>query len=275
MGLDEILKRIKDVRIQGARNIAIAGLKAYKLKPTKSTIKKLLSLRETEPALENALKFAEKNSIKESLEHFKFSKEEIKRIGWNVVKKRVFTHCHSSHVVDVLIEAKKRGKKFEVYNTETRPLYQGRKTARDLAKAGIKVTMIADLEAGDVLTDRGEINKVDVMLIGADAVLRNGDVINKVGSGMLAELAYRHNIPVYVVTGSWKFSHKNVDIEERSFKELWKNAPKHVKIKNPAFEVIKAKYIKGIVSELGILSVKDFLKKVKKTYPWISKTKDI
>src|SRR3989344_5219693 len=271
MKFEEILRRIKEVRIQGARDIAIAGLKAYSMRPTKETVRKLLSLRKTEPALFNALKFAQKYSVKEALEHFEFSKEEIKRIGWKVVKKRVFTHCHSSHVVDVLKEAKKRGKKFEVYNSETRPLYQGRRTARELTKVGIKITMIADLEAGDALTDGGEIKKVDVMLIGADAVLKSGDVMNKVGSGMLAELAYRHKVPVYVVTGSWKFSNKKVDIEERNFKELWKNAPRHVKIKNPSFEVIQAKYITSIVSELGILSVKDFLKKVKKTYPWIVK----
>jgi len=269
MRFNDIIKGIKDVRIQGARNIAIAGLKAYSMKPSKATIKKLLSLRETEPALRNALKFAEKNSIKESLEHFRFSKEEIKRIGWRVVKKRVFTHCHSSHVIDVLTEAKKRGKKFEVFNTETRPLYQGRKTARELAKAGIEVTMVADLEAGDVLTKGGEIKKVNVMLIGADAVLKNGNVINKAGSGMLAELAYRHKIPVYVITGSWKFSPRKVDIEERDFDELWKNAPKKIKIRNPAFEVVDSKYIKGIVSELGILKTKEFVKKVKKVYHWI------
>ena len=271
MKFDEIIRKIKEVRIQGARNIAIAGLKAYSMRPTKQTIKRLLSLRKTEPALRNALKFAEKNSVKEALEHFEFSKEKIKRIGWKVVRKRVFTHCHSSHVIDILKEAKKRGKRFEVYNSETRPLYQGRRTARELARAGIRVTMVGDLEAGDVLTKGGEIKKVDVMLIGADAVLRNGNVINKVGSGMLAELAYRHKIPVYVVTGSWKFSPRKIDIEERDFHELWKSAPKHVKIKNPVFEVVDKRYIKGIISELGILSVNDFLKKVKKTYPWIYK----
>ena len=271
MKFEEILRRIKEVRIQGARNIAIAGLKAYSMRPTKETARRLLSLRKTEPALRNALKFAQKYSVKEALEHFEFSKEEIKRIGWKIVRKRIFTHCHSSHVIDVLKEAKKRGKKFEVYNSETRPLDQGRRTAKELAKARIPVTMVSDLEAGDVLTKGGEIKKVDLMLIGADAILRNGNVINKVGSGMLAELAYRHKIPVYVVTGSWKFSMKNVGIEERDFHELWKNAPKHIKIINPAFESVDKKYIKGIISELGILSVNDFLKKVKKEYPWIYK----
>ena len=269
MKFEEILRRIKEVRIQGARNIAIAGLKAYSMRPTKKTVKKLLSLRKTEPALRNALNYAEKNSVKESLEHFEFSKNEIKRIGWRIVKKRVFTHCHSSHVIDILKEAKKHGKKFEVYNSETRPLYQGRRTARELARARIPVTMVSDLEAGDVLTKGGEIKRVDVMLIGADAILKNGNVINKVGSGMFAELAYRHKIPVYVVTGSWKFSPRKIDIEERDFHELWKNSPKHVKIRNPAFEVVDKRYIKGIISELGILSVNDFLKKVKKGYPWI------
>jgi len=61
-----------------------------------------------------------------------------------LVKNRdvIFTHCHSTNVVNSLIYAKKKGKKFQVYNTETRPLFQGRKTANELKKAGIKVTML-------------------------------------------------------------------------------------------------------------------------------------
>jgi translation initiation factor 2B subunit (eIF-2B alpha/beta/delta family) len=121
--------------------------------------------------------------------------------------------------------------------------------------------MISDSAAGDALEKGGTIKKVDMVLIGADALLKNGDVINKIGSNMFAEIAHNNKVPVYVIADSWKFSSRPVNIEEREHNEIWKNAPKHIKIKNPAFETVKAKYITAIVSESGILKPIAFAKK--------------
>jgi translation initiation factor 2B subunit (eIF-2B alpha/beta/delta family) len=103
-----------------------------------------------------------------------------------------------------------------------------------------------------------------MMMIGCDAILSDGSAINKIGSGMFAEIAHIHGIPVYVVADSWKFSSRAVKIEQRNFKEIWRNAPKRVRVKNPAFEIVEAKYIKAIVSELGILKPEKFVRKVKR-----------
>ena len=73
----------------------------------------------------------------------------------------------------------------------------------------------------------------------------------------------KNKIPVYVVADSWKYSSDHIKIEQRASKEVWKNPPKNIKIKNPSFEKIDRKYIKAIVSELGVLSYGDFLRKVK------------
>lgn len=265
---NQISKDIKSVKIQGAESVAIAGVKAYSLVPTRESAKKLLSLRATEPALANALKYAQMTDscFECVLVHFKESKLKTNELMYKIVRKgmRVFTHCHSSRIVDGLIYAKKKGKKVEVFNTETRPLYQGRKTAEQLAGAGIKVTMSVDSDA------RNQIEKSDIMFIGADAVLRDGSVINKIGSEMFAEIARRDfGKKVYVVTDAWKFSSKPVKIEERNFKEIWNEHLKYAQVKNPAFEKVDAKYISAIVSELGILTPKQFVRKVKKEYGWI------
>ena len=254
---------IKGIRIQGATNRAKAALRAYCLIPAEKTKKILLSLRPTEPMLSHVLELADKMPKQKILRHFADSQEKINKIIFKLIKNnyRIFTHCHSTNVVKSLIYAKKKGKHFEVYNTETRPLYQGRKTAKELAKAGIKVTMIADNAVGDALEKGGTIKKVDAFIIGADALLRNGDVINKIGSNMFAEIAYDKKVPVYVIADSWKFSRRTVKIEERAHKEVWKNAPKRIKILNPAFETVRAKYINAIVSELGILKPMAFAKK--------------
>ena len=261
----KILRHIKEVKIQGARNIAKAALYAYSLVKTKQAKKQLIRARPTEPMLSNVLHRIEKQPYNKILQHFDYAQEKINKFSFKIIKSNsiIFTHCHSTNVANALIYAKKHGKKFQVYNTETRPLFQGRKTARQLSKAGIKVTMIADLAAGDALTKGGKIKKADIVLLGADAILKDG-AINKIGSRMFAEIAYNNKIPVCIIADSWKFSPKNVKIEERDFHEIWKNVPSHIKIKNPAFEKIPARYIKAVVSEIGVLALKQFVRKAGK-----------
>jgi translation initiation factor 2B subunit (eIF-2B alpha/beta/delta family) len=79
---------------------------------------------------------------------------------------------------------------------------------------------------------------------------------------MIAELANKNKIPVYIVADSWKFTKSKVPIEQRKLNEVWDKAPKNIKIMNPAFEFVPKKYITKIVTELGILDYNEFLKKV-------------
>ncbi len=257
--LRKIYSDIKEVKIQGATNIAKAGIKAYAIDPSPANKKKILSLRPTEPTLSNALNFLEKIGKKKVLDHFSDAQKKINSFVYKIIKNGmiVYTHCHSTNVVKALIAARKRGKRFEVYNTETRPLYQGRKTAEELSRNRIRVTNFADSAMLPA------IRRADIVLLGADAILKSG-VINKIGSGIIAELANNHDKPLYIVADSWKFSPKNVKIEERDFREVWKRAPKYIKVRNPAFEKIEKKYIKAIVSEYGILDYDRFIKKADK-----------
>jgi translation initiation factor 2B subunit (eIF-2B alpha/beta/delta family) len=161
---DKICRDIKSVKIQGARNVALAGLQAYKLFPNEKSRRKILSLRPTEPFLINILKKADEISVNQLKEILNRNQEAINKEVFKIIKKNyvVFTHCHSSTVVSALIYAKKKAKKFEVYLTETRPLYQGRKTAKELRKAGIKVTMFVDSAGYVALTKQQETKDVDL-----------------------------------------------------------------------------------------------------------------
>jgi len=258
--VDKIYKDIKSVKIQGATNIAKAAIEAYSLSPNKRTKKKLLSLRPTEPTLSNSLNRLEKESKVKVLAHFKESQEKINKLIYKLIKNNsvIYTHCHSTNVSNALINSKKRGKKFSVVSTETRPLFQGRKTAKQLSAAKIKVTAFVDAAMHEA------IKEADLIFLGADAILKN-KVINKIGSQSIAELARLHKKPVYIIADSWKYSPKNVKIEERDFHEVWKTAPKQIKVRNPAFGGIPKEYIKKIISELGTLSYSEFIKKAKKT----------
>lgn len=260
---NRIIKDIKEIKIQGARNIAKYSLEAYHLIPTKISKKKLLSSRPTEPMMHNVLKMIEKKSYKEILSHFDSAQEEINKNLLKLIHNHdiIFTHCHSTNVINALIYALKKGKKFEVYNTETRPLFQGRKTSKELRKAGIKVTMFIDSAIGVALSKESGIKKPNKIFLGADAITKKG-VINKIGSGLVAQIAKDNKIPVYIIADSWKFTKENIPAEQRKLNEVWGRAPKNIRIKNPAFEFVPKKDIKAIVSELGILNYSSFLKKV-------------
>lgn len=263
---NKILKDIKSVKIQGARNIAKNALLAYSLFPTKKSKDKLLNLRPTEPMMENVLDLAEKNhDYKKILSHFDFAQDKINKEVFSLLKNNdiIFTHCHSTNVVNSLVFAKKKGKKFSVYNTETRPLFQGRKTAEELRKAKIPVTMFVDSALGVALSGEDKNKKPTKVFLGADALTKKG-IINKIGSEVIARIAREEKIPVYIIADSWKFTKKKVPQEQRKLNEVWDNAPKGIKVKNPAFEFVKKKYISGIITEFGLMKCREFLKNMKK-----------
>ncbi len=258
---NKICREIKSLKIQSATTLARKAFYAYKLIPTEESKKKLLSLRPTEPMLYNILNQYDKLSYKELTKKLEESQEKINEEVFRLIKDSsvIFTHCHATSVIKALIYSRKKGKQFEVYNTETRPLYQGRKTSRELRRAGIKVTMFVDAAALTALTNSSE-KKVELILLGADAITEKG-VINKIGSGMYAELAKLHKISLYIVSNSLKYTKKPIRIEQRNPDEIWNN--KNIKIENPSFEIIPGELISGIITELGTLSFKNFLKKIK------------
>jgi ribose 1,5-bisphosphate isomerase len=272
MSFEQICKDIKSLKIQGATNVAKSGVQALKLRHDPNSVKKIISLRPTEPALRNAINFSLKDIKRnpdKALKHFDEAKKKIAEIGAREIPKDsvVFTHCHASTVTGILKNAFKT-KKFEVYCTETRPMFQGRKTATELAKAKIPVTMFVDSAA------RYALKNSDIMLLGADAILSSGKVANKIGSELFAETAKKYDIPVFVCTDSWKFDPMTVrgyteELEIREAKEVWSKPPKGVKINNIAFELIDHELITGIISELGIYNPETFVVEVQKAYPWM------
>lgn len=257
--LEKIYSDIRNVKVQGATNVAKAALTAYMIRKDNSNKKKLLSLRPTEPMLSNALNFSDIWPEERVIKHFGDTQNKINYYVSRIIKNnyKIFTHCHSTNVIKALINAKNRGKKFEIFNTETRPLYQGRKTARELSKEGIKVTTFVDSGM------REAIKECDIVFLGADAILEKG-IINKIGSGAIADIAKILKKPVYIVADSWKFSPRNVKIEERDFHEIWKRASRKIKIRNPAFEFVEKNKIEAIISEHGILPPSKFVKIAKK-----------
>jgi translation initiation factor 2B subunit (eIF-2B alpha/beta/delta family) len=261
----KVIEDIKDIKIQGANNIALNGIKAAMLTTDKKILFEIANARPTEPLLQNALEIISnsKDSSHKATRLIKYiedSKGKIAHIGSKLIKEdmNVFSHCHSSTVIDILKYAKKYRKiNFTVYTLEVEPLLQGRKTAEDLAKYGIKVIVFPDLAAEAAL------KRCEVFLFGADAFLKKG-VVNKIGTELLCNIAQEYHIPSYSCGVSLKYT-KNVKIESRSGREVWDERNKKITIVNPAFDFTKRRYLTGVISELGILDYKSFVKKAKKT----------
>ncbi len=180
----------------------------------------------------------------------------------------VLTHCNAGALATagtgtacaVMFEAHRRGRSFEVYADETRPLLQGaRLTAWELRQAGIKVTVICDNMAGFLMKQ----GRIQVVITGADRIAANGDTANKIGTYSLSVLAKHHGIPFYVAAPSSTFdlslqSGAEIPIEQRNRKEVIRfagvqTAPDDVAVYNPAFDLTPAENITAIITEHGVI----------------------
>jgi ribose 1,5-bisphosphate isomerase len=166
------------------------------------------------------------------------------------------THCHSGEALSVIKQAWRQGKRFSVIATETEPLEQGIKTAKELAKLKIPVTLITDSAMGYFISD------ANVVIVGTDALRKEG-AVNKTGTSLLALAAKENKKPFYVVANTLKLDkRKKITIEERPAKEVYKKL-KGVKIRNPAFDLTSWKFVKAVITEKGILKSKEILRLLK------------
>ena len=181
---------------------------------------------------------------------------------------RVLTHCNAGALataghgtaLGVFRSAVSMGKKIEVIADETRPFLQGaRLTAWEMVQEGIPTTLISDGMAGHLMAT----GCVDAVVVGTDRVARNGDVANKIGTYMVAVLAYRHSIPFYVACplSTIDMSILNgaaIPIEERSADEVLGHAgvqwaARGVKVRNPAFDITPAELVTALITERGVV----------------------
>jgi ribose 1,5-bisphosphate isomerase len=297
-------ERIRKLEVQGARNVAIAALKAVQtlvdntkakdknafLRELSEAQNTLFASRETEPLMRNAVRYvimqAEDSSTEKVdllgelvdsnvglfLQNLEASRERTAEIGAKRIRDGmlVFTHCHSSTVTRMIAKAKADGKNFSVICTETRPAYQGRITAREMVELGVQTMFIVDSAARSYMGD------VDIVFVGADAITSEGNVVNKIGTSSIAVLAHEARKPFYVVSELLKFDPETLNggyerIEQRNPAEVWSEAPKNLSVRNPAFDVTPSRYIHGLICEEGIIAPQSIVETVNRSYPWVLK----
>jgi len=312
----KIAEDIRDMRIRGAGKIARSAAYALQLQAEKSEAKDvdafweemkqaariLFNTRPTAVSLPNALRYVMHRGklayeggadleklrfivITASKEFIHNSEKAIEKIG-EIGAKRIedgdviMTHCHSKAAISVMKRAFEEGKDIKVIVTETRPRWQGKITAKELAGYGIPVIYVVDSAA------RHYMKMTDKVVMGADSITVNGAVINKIGTALIALTAKEHRVWTMIAAETYKFHPETmlgqlVEIEMRDPhevipKEELETWPKNIEVWNPAFDVTPPEYIDVIITERGIIppgAAIDILREefgwaLKYTEPW-------
>lgn len=293
--LEEVADAIKSMKVRGAPLIGVVAALGLALvaKRSRSKGKELLKilydayklLASTRPtavnlfnAMDKVLEETKKNpspdmvelAAKRILDSEVYNNKKISEYGIKIFdgNDSVLTHCNTGSLaaveigtaLGVVIEGVKKGLVDKVYITETRPKLQGaRLTAFELLYADIKPILIVD-SAAPFLIKKG---LIDVVIVGADRILRDGTVYNKIGTYSLALSAYMNGVDFYVAAPTTTFdlesSRDEIEIEVRDGNEIIRFggcevAPSDVDTFNIAFDETPPEYVTGIITEKGILS---------------------
>ena len=277
--VDEVACAIKEMVVRGAPAIGAAAVYGMAL-GEKETQKSAALLRSTRPTAYDLFYAVEymvqainhgENAFAAASSYVEDIVACCRKIGENGEKlindtMRILTHCNAGALATVdygtalapLRVAHEKNKKIFVFADETRPRLQGLLTAWELFQEGIPHTLIADNAAGYFMKNK----EIDLVIVGADRIAKNGDFANKIGTYEKAVLAKENGIPFYVAAPVSTFDPKLKDgsqivIEERGRKELSEIngntiMPDWVSVKNPAFDVTPQKYVTGYITERGI-----------------------
>ncbi|XP_071371767.1 translation initiation factor eIF2B subunit alpha isoform X1 [Centroberyx affinis] len=135
------------------------------------------------------------------LEKISLSRTKVAKLCHTFIKDgaKILTHSFSRVVLRVLEKAAAEKKRFSVYVTESQPDAAGLQMAEALRNLNVPVTVVLDAAVGYVL------EKVDLVIVGAEGVVESGGIINKIGTYQMAVCSKAHNKPFYVVAESFKF----------------------------------------------------------------------
>lgn len=241
----------------------------------------LLTIDNIEEAREKALAFA-RQTIEEDVEICRLIGEHgLPIIEAMYVKNpnrpvQILTHCNAGMlgciewgtISSPIYQAKAKGIPVHVWVDETRPRNQGANlTAWELTQHGVDHTIIVDNTGGHLMQQ----GKVDLCIVGADRVTKNGDTANKIGTYLKALAAKDNNVPFYIALPSttidWKMENGDlIEIEERSedeVKYVWGLnsaqefdkvliCPAESKALNIGFDVTPARLISGLITDAGV-----------------------
>ena len=285
--VEKAAEAINDMVVRGAPAIGAAGAYGMALasvtgKNIDEAYRMLSSTRPTAHDLFHALYimrdavYKKKDTVKAAEDYAEDIVRRCRKIGEYGAplienRARVLTHCNAGALATVdygtalapIRKAKEEGKEVFVFVDETRPRLQGRLTAWELMQEEIQHSIIADNAAGFFMKG----GDIDIVIVGADRIARNGDTANKIGTYEKAVLAYENGIPFYVAAPASTFDLKikrgeEIEIEFRDEREVleFQGHPLFGEgegAENPAFDVTPFRLISGFITEYGVFRPED------------------
>ncbi len=282
----DIHRSIKDMMVRGAPAIGVtaaygmaqAAVQGRDLEKAEEVIK---SARPTAYDLFYAVDYMMKNMgekpIMTAEEYSSSVVSKCRRIGENGAELiedgySILTHCNAGALATVdygtalapIRVANEQDKDLFVFADETRPRLQGAKlTSWELYNEDIPHAVIVDNAAGHYM----QRNEIDMVIVGTDRIVSNGDIANKIGTYEKAVVAKENDIPFYVAAPITTFDPDiddgfDIPIEERDESEVCRIndtciMPEGSSAKNPAFDVTPSKYISGYITEKGVFTTSE------------------
>jgi len=277
--VDETVRKIKDLEIQGAQTIAKESLKVLSKiveeegfgDRFKEAAEKLKNARPTGVSAHNTISFVERKeemeAIDATLDYLNTAKHETGRLAADMVEDEsvIMTHCHSSAVIAAFEALMERDKDFRVIVTETEPKLQGVQTAKELHGMGIPVNYIVDAAAGLYMW------AADYVFVGVDSIKPSG-VLNKIGTYLLSVAADEDpETEFWFLATKDKFDYDNFsDLEERSPDEIdeHENLEKEheLVLENPAFDMTPWSKIDKLITEDGEMKKHEVVDELKGSF---------
>ncbi|RLM37121.1 translation initiation factor eIF-2B [Haloarcula sp. Atlit-120R] len=160
----------------------------------------------------------------------------------------LLTHDFSSTVLAAIDDAIEAGHSFEVYVTESRPRFLGRKMTRHLSdRDGVDVTLIVDSAAGHFMSE------VDRVLVGMDCIV-DDTLYNRIGTYPIVTAAADNDVPVTVVGAAAKYVDGAFAFENeiRSPSEVLREPADGFEVANPAYDATPTQLLDTVVTDDGI-----------------------
>jgi translation initiation factor 2B subunit (eIF-2B alpha/beta/delta family) len=188
------------------------------------------------------------------LDEYAHATERIATFARPLLTGTLMTDSISGTVLDVLTACSPQIERVIV--TEGRPRYEGRETARQLAEHKIAVTLITDAQADIFLP------QCHSVVVGADTVFANGDILNKAGTALIAWAASGRHIPFYVLCETLKISPQPwsgdlAQLEEKEAREVLEQPIAGVTVRNFYFDHTPARLITKVITDQGVMGQKE------------------
>ncbi|HLH62684.1 MAG TPA: hypothetical protein VKV20_13450 [Ktedonobacteraceae bacterium] len=168
------------------------------------------------------------------------------------VVETVLVHDYSSTVMDALQYCAGCGQKLSVYATVCHAARSdGERVVHEAASFGHEARIVDDLAAGTLLAT----GEVDMLLIGADAVLASGELINTTGTLPLAITAHYFRVPVYCPTELMKLSIPSVYGQALASRRTVESI---TEVYSPLFDVTPGEFVHAYVTESGLIPPASF-----------------